>query len=69
MYITIHLIKEKINHCRWTAGKKIEKVSGFAGRESNPVLSHTSWALPPTVQRSLMLVARQIFRGSNPVEA
>ena len=49
--------------------RRLKKVSGFGGRESNPVLSHTSWALPQTVLRSFMLVARQISRGLNPVEA
>ena len=49
--------------------RRLKKVSGFAGRESNPVLSHTSRALLPTLLRSLVLVARQILKGSNPVEA
>ena len=39
MYITIHLIKEKINHRRWTAGKKIEKSFGLCrtGIEPSPL--------------------------------
>lgn len=66
MYITIYLIEEKLIIAGRLLERRLKKVSGFGGRESNPVLSHTSWALPPTVLRSLMLVARQIFRGSNP---
>ena len=42
MYITIHLIKEKINHRRWTAGKKTEKslADGNRTQSSHTLVGH-----------------------------
>ena len=39
MYITIYLIEEKINHRRWTAGKKIAQSFGLCrtGIEPSPL--------------------------------